>query len=345
MCCSGRSRRIQSSALPAVALRGSFTKSVVMSEPAVCSGWLASRRRSCSRLSGRSARSSCASASGSSLRMSAASSASMRSSTSAARWSGISCSAAVAQLSLHLLQRVGGQAGVEGGQHGRPLARAHLADDVGDVGRVQLRELAERLHEVEPGEAQRDEVDVAPGHEVAAPLRQAAREEPEAEAPRQRGRARVDAADHEVVLGRLEHDVLHAHEGAAAHVQHLVVEQGVDERELVRAQRRRLDGLERDAEQQTLAVDVDLGDLRPRGRELALVAVDEEGGDDRRLEGGAGDHVRELADLPAGGVDDLHAVELGECEGSGDLVHEGGAHPFVNGARGEYSRPRTSVNP
>ena len=28
---------------PAVALRGSMTKSVVISEPAVCSGWLASR--------------------------------------------------------------------------------------------------------------------------------------------------------------------------------------------------------------------------------------------------------------------------------------------------------------
>ena len=38
---------------------------------------------------------------------------------------------------------------------------------------------------------------------------------------------------------------------------------------------------------------------------------------------GAGDDVAELADLHAGGVDDFHAVELGEREGSGDLVHEG----------------------
>ena len=323
MCCSGRSRRIQSSALPAVALRGSMTKSVVMREPAVCSGWLASRRRSCSRLSGRSASSSWASVSGSSLRMSAASSASMCSSTLAARSSGISCSAAVRSSSSISCSVSAARPALSVASTRGALARADLADDVGDVGRVQLRELGERLHEVEPREPQRDEVDVAPGHEVAALLRQAAREEPEAEAPGEGGRARVDAADHEVVLGRLEHDVLDADEGAPAHVEHLVVEQRVDERELVRAQRGRLDRLDRHAEQQSLAVHVDLADLPPRGGELTFVAVDEEGGDHRRVDRGAGDHVAQLADLHAGGVEDFHAVELGERERSGDLVHEG----------------------
>ena len=173
-------------------------------------------------------------------------------------------------------------------------------------------------------ETQGDEVDVLPGHEVAALLRQAARDEPEAEAPRQRRGARVDAGDHQAVLVRRQHDVLHTDERAAAHVEHLVVEQRIDERELVRPQRSRLDRLERDAEQQALTVHVDLAHLRPGGRELAaLVAVDEEGRDDRRVRRGARDHVRELADHLAGDVEDLHPVELGEGKGPGDLVHEG----------------------
>ena len=289
----------------------------------MCSGWLARRRRSCSRLSGRSASSSWASVSG-------------QLAQDVGRLVGLDALEHLGgalerhllqrrrtQLLVHLLQRVGGEVRVEAGEHGGPLARTDLADDVGDVGRVQLRELGEGLHEVEPGETQRDEVDVAPGHEVAALLRQAAREEPEPEAPRKRGRAGVDAADHEVVLHRLEHDVLDADERAPAHVQHLVVEQRVDERELVRAQRGRLDRLERHAEQQPLPVYVDLADLAPRRGQLSFVAVDEEGGDHRRVQRRAGDHVAELADLRTGGVEDLHAVELGEREGSGDLVHEG----------------------
>ena len=113
-----------------------------------------------------------------------------------------------------------------------------------------------------------------------------------------------------MVLFRLQHDVLHAHERAPAHVEDLVVEQRVDERELVRAQRGRLDRLDGHAEQQPLAVHVDLVDLRPGGRQLAFVAVDEEGGDDGPVGRRARDHVLELTDLHAGHVDDLHAVEL-----------------------------------
>ena len=323
MCCSGRSRRIQSSALPAVALRGSITKSVVISDPAVCSGWLAraaqvllalvrQERQQLLRQRVGELREHVGGLVGLDLLQHLG-----------GALDGHLLERRAAQVLFHLLQRVGGQAGVERGQHGGALARADLADDLGDVGGVQLGQLGERLDEVEPREPQRDEVDVLPGHEVAALPRQAAREEPQAEAPRQRRGARVHAGDHQVVLGRLEHHVLHAHERLAAHVEHLVVEQRVDERELVRAQRRRLDGLERDAEQQALPVDVDLGDLRPRGGELPVVAVDEEGGDDGRVLGGRGDHVAELADLHAGGVEDLDAVELGEGKGSGDLVHEG----------------------
>ena len=77
------------------------------------------------------------------------------------------------------------------------------------------------------------------------------------------------------------------------------------------------------AKQQALAVHVDLADLAPGGAELTLVPLDEEGGDDGLVADGAGHDVHELADFPPVGVEDLHAVQLGERQCAGDIVHAG----------------------
>jgi hypothetical protein len=128
---------------------------------------------------------------------------------------------------------------------------------------MQLRQLRERFDEVELGQPQRDEIDVRPRHEVAAAPRQAAREETETEASRQSAGARVDTAHDEVAVAGLEQHVLYAHEHAAPHVEHLVVEHGLDEGELVAADRGMLEIGGEAREVELLGVDVDLRDVRP----------------------------------------------------------------------------------
>jgi hypothetical protein len=130
---------------------------------------------------------------------------------------------------------------------------------------VQLGELGERLDEVELREPQGDEIDVGPRHETAAAPRQAARQEAETEASHQGARTGVDAAHAQFAVVRLEQHVLHAHEDAAPHVEHLVVEHRFDEGELVVADRGGLEIGGEAREMELLGIDVDLRDLRPRG--------------------------------------------------------------------------------
>ena len=206
---------------------------------------------------------------------------------------------------------------------------------------MQLGELGERLDEVELREPQRDEIDVGPRHEVAAAPRQAAREEAETEAPRQGAGAGVDAAHDEAAVAGLEQHVLHAHEHAAAHVEHLVVEHRVDERELVAAERGRLEVGGEAREVQLLGVDVDLGDLLPRGADLSSSRSTKKPVTTAVVGGAEGDHIEQLADLRAGGVDDGHVFELGEGERAWVVVHGNESHPFAGGApagRGEDTR-------
>ena len=101
------------------------------------------------------------------------------------------------ELFVHLFEGVGGQRRVQGGQHGGALTGADLADDVGEVGGVQLGDLGEGVDEVGLREAHRDEVDVGPGHEVAGARRQAARQKAEPHAPHDGAARGVDAAHHE----------------------------------------------------------------------------------------------------------------------------------------------------
>ncbi len=216
------------------------------------------------------------------------------------------------QVLAHLLQRVRRQPGIEGGEHGGALAVPHLADDVGDVGGVQLGELGERLHEVEPREPERDEVDVLPGHEVAAAARQAARQEPQAEAPDQRAVPGVHPAHHQVARVHAEHDILYPHERPPADIQHLVVQERVHQRQLLGTERGRLQVGGATCQAQGPAVHVQLGHLPPRGAHLVVVALDDEAGDGRSLLGRQGKHVEQLADGGAAGVHDVHVLELGE---------------------------------
>ena len=69
---------------------------------------------------------------------------------------------------------------------------------------------------------------------------------------------------------------------------------------------------DRRGEHEAAAVDVDLADLRPRGAQLLVVAPHDEGGDRGGLAGKRGEHVEQLAQVGAGGVDDGHGLELGK---------------------------------
>ena len=183
-----------------------------------------------------------------------------------------------------------------------------------------------------------------------SPLRRGRRRERK---PRPKRRASapelgVDAGDHELALARLEQDVLHAHEGAAAHVEHLVVEHA---RRRARARRRAARPPRAPssghAEQQPLAVDVDLARPAPRRRascssSRSMKKAVTTGGS----VGVLGDHVDELADLDAGGVDDLHVSSSESASEPGSSSTERRAHPFAGRGAGEDTarRARPSID-
>jgi len=206
------------------------------------------------------------------------------------------------ELVVHLLERVSGEWRIQRGQHGGALVRTDLADDVGEVGRMELGDLGEGLDEVGPREAHRNEIDVGPGHKVAGPRRQAARQKAEAHAAHDGAARGVDAGHHEAIVADLEQDVLHADELATFDVEHLIVEHGVDQGDLFARQRGGREVARRHGKYEPSAVDVDLADLLPRHAQLLVVATDDAGRDRGRFGRQRREHVEQFAELRAGRV-------------------------------------------
>ena len=134
-----------------------------------------------------------------------------------------------------------------------------------------------------------------------SPGRAARRRDRKAEthAPHDGAARGVDAGHDERPVADVEQHVLYAHELAALDVEHLVVEHGVDQGDLVAGSDAPASWSAVADSTQSAAVDVDLGDLVPGRAELLVVAAHDAAGDGGRFAGQGGEHVEQLAEVGA----------------------------------------------
>src|SRR5665648_136967 len=162
--------------------------------------------------------------------------------------------------------------------------------------------------------------------------------------------AEIDVDAEKLHLSCLAADLEHAsiRGDELALVESVLDKHGLDKGELVAADRGMLEIGGEAREVELLGVDVDLRDVRPRHTILVVVALDEEAGDHGGLGGAQGDHIEQLADLRAGGVDHGHVFEFGEGERTWVVVHGNESHPFAcgdpRGTRRGYPGGRHVVN-